>query len=161
MKNAEQMGEIERIVKRLGMKDYEELADAAVINRETMRKYANGYQPMPAPLLNAIRLVEQNRILQSGQSRDSAAPKSLSVSYSLMEIPNLINNVADLATKLRQVSPQDRKYVIGNIRALLDALEDSERKSQGGARVSSRTTSDAEPLLDEAEAEDGHDRKSK
>lgn len=172
MKFPDQVEEIEGIVKRLGMAGHEELADAAMINRETMRKYANGYQPMPAPLRKAIQLVEENRKLQSSPMRETNQSPGVFVSYNLMETPTLMSSLSDLASKLRKASNQDRKYVIGNLRAMLDELEsreltgalkldESEERALGTAPAALRIVRESGPRRKAAApSEDKHARDS-
>jgi hypothetical protein len=123
-----QVEEIAGICHRLGI-SYEELADAAAINRETMRKYSNGYQPIPEATLRALHLVEQLRTLLAKQEKETPETKHVATAYSHLELDTLMKSFAELAAKLNRVSANDRKYVLGNLRAILDELDERERKS--------------------------------
>lgn len=123
MKFHAQMKEIDGVIRRLGMTGYEELAEAAAINRETMRKYAKGYQVMPDPLLHALKLVEQNRRLLGAKGHKMSTPKTIAISYALMETKTLLDSLSELAGRVKKVSANDRLAVLGNIRAIVDELE--------------------------------------
>jgi len=122
----EQAAGIAEICGRLKLTN-DELADAAGINRETMRKYAKGYQPMPESALHALGLVEQLRNLQAQQTQETPETRHLSAAYAHLELLTLMKNFAEMAGKLSNVSESERKYFLGNLRAILDELEERER----------------------------------
>lgn len=121
----QQISAIEEMCKRLSL-DPEGLADGAGINQETMRKYANGYQNMPDWAWNTLRLFEENRRLHGQLLREDSSRKEPSSAAwaSNLETDTLQKNLSELAGKLARVAAVDRKYILGNIRAILDELEE-------------------------------------
>lgn len=101
--------EVKQICQRLGIEP-SDLADAAGINRETMRKYVGGYQPIPDDKMAALRLVEENRRLQGGRTKEDSPPYRItSVSVELMP-DGIIQALLDVFTsKLKDTQGAERQ----------------------------------------------------
>lgn len=123
----DQVKEIEAVCSRLGI-DYKQLADAAGINRETMRKYAMGYQPMPDDKRSALKLVEDIRRLQNdhGTLHDRPSKDNPAATYSLLETDTLMRSLADLAGKLPNLTHPERLIVLTNLVAMINELRNRE-----------------------------------
>jgi hypothetical protein len=144
-RHPEQVEEIEGICRRLGI-DWAELADAAALNRETMRKYANGYQPIAPSVMRALRLVEENRILRE---RD-AAPPELAQAYSLMDTPILVQHFVGLVNEKLGAASYDWPRVIPNLRAMLDDLAARTRPGHPSSAASSQPAHSPDPATSPA-----------
>lgn len=59
--------------------------------------------------------------------------------YSHLQIETLQKSLADLSAKLPSISEHERKYILGNIRAILDELEDRELLKKAIAEIKEPT----------------------
>jgi len=59
--------------------------------------------------------------------------RAVSSLYSHLSIEALQKNLSDLSARLPSLAQQDRKYILGNIRAILDELEERELSSKKSA----------------------------
>src|SRR3569833_2134577 len=124
----EQVEQIEGIGRRLGLdlgspRWFEELADAAGINRESKRKYVGGYQPMPQDKLAALRLVEENRRLQIGAAPSPDLPQHIVEAYSMMPTDAVASTLAHIAAQVQQAGPEQGLRFLLHIRAMVEVLE--------------------------------------
>ena len=122
-----QAEEILAICQRLKVQP-SDLGDMVGIKPETMRKYAKGYQKASDFAMQGIRNAEKlTGILRGAPPRpkpDSSSP------HSWMETPTLERALADLTGRLTKAAPADRKFVLSNIRDMLDELEHREVSSK-------------------------------
>lgn len=114
------------ICQRLGI-DYRGLADAAGIKHETMRKWAKGYQRMPDHIAVLLRHIEQQSVFPGRvEEKENRSPSA--AAYELLETETLQKSLLDLSSKLTRCAAHERKYVLSNVRAIMDELDERELK---------------------------------
>lgn len=140
-----QIKELQEMCSRMGV-TYEELADEAGINRETMRKYFKGYQPIPDDKLGFLKMVEERRRLRGPLIREEGVPYRITT-IALDLLPDAIIDqiFKTLATKLTETVEPERGRIM---QALLAVTQDLQRR---GSKPSSISTSEDEAILDAAE----------
>jgi transcriptional regulator with XRE-family HTH domain len=121
--------------KHAGGVSQQELADhlgasvGAVGNWETGRNL-----PEPATLKKIATFLKTTEDFLTGQTEEiKEVPASRFVAlpiYGQLQTVTLENNLIDLVQGLPKAARQDRKHILGNIRAMLDELEERELKSE-------------------------------
>jgi hypothetical protein len=132
----EQKDLIAGICQRLGV-DYKELADAGGINRETMRKYAGGYQRMPEKISILLRHIETERT-KNTRADDRSNPSPAGAAFGMLETETLDKSLADLATRLKKAAPHERKFVLSNLQSVLDELQQRDLKPLNSSSTHAR-----------------------
>jgi hypothetical protein len=119
---SDQVREIRALCDRVHI-DPEELGARAAIAPETMRKYAKGYQRASDLVMQALRNVTELSAMRDAALSQQDNRRAPNAPYRLMESDTLMRHFSDLSRRLGQVSPTERKHVLGNIRDVVDELE--------------------------------------
>lgn len=121
---------------RLGLTQ-EGLAEKSGISVRSISDYERGLSDPSleqlSKLASALEVTSGWLLGESGAdevNEQPAKPSSeLSAAYVHLETATLQKSFSELASKLNRVSALERKYVFGNLRAMLDELEDRDLKS--------------------------------
>jgi hypothetical protein len=123
---------------RLGL-DYQGLADAIGINRETMRKYLGGYQPMPPVIKRSLELLQKVRNSTIHPVlKDEPASGQIAAIYTHLSTETLLSSLSDLATKIKTAQKGDRRFMLLNLGAMVEDLlsrmaNEAQTKASGGS----------------------------
>jgi len=117
-------------------------SDANPPGPDTLRKIAALLRTTEDYLSGKTDQIEITVLNDQPGSRFIASPI-----YGQLQTSTLEKNLIDLARGLSRASAGDRKHLLGNIRAMLDELEDREINP----RVSSKSRAEDEELLDDLE----------
>lgn len=119
-----QAREIREICSRMGVEP-EQLGERAAIMPETMRKYTKGYQRASDIVMQSLRNVEKlsGFLSDAAVSQQDKEREAVTSPFRWMDVETLQKLLLDLPRKLAKATPNDRKYVLGNLRQVLDELE--------------------------------------
>jgi hypothetical protein len=115
--------EIHFICEKLGI-DLHELSRRSGVNYETLRKVANHGQK-----ISEVRMSNLRRVLFMADYFKDAPREASHRPYRFMETDLLQKGISDLSRKLCRAIQQDRKHIMGNLRQMLDELEEREISS--------------------------------
>lgn len=143
-----------------------ELAQRAGLSERSVSDYERGLSLPSVEQLKKLAyalsvrsgyLLGEETIIEADQLRD--VPRTDVVGYSSLESEALIKILGDLTSKLRKFAAHERKHVLGNMRAIIDVLEEREMQNSPPKtrRVSSAPISDAGRLLKKASESSGSD----
>jgi predicted transcriptional regulator len=132
---------IEGICDRLGM-DYQQLAEVAGINPETMRKYAHGYQKMGDTAGLLLQHIEKEHLHDKSRMKHlTRVDETLASAFAYMDSATLDDNFKGIAAKLPGTSGAGRRDILGNLRAMLDELDvrHALKRNEAGLKAANST----------------------
>lgn len=120
MTNPDKVRELEGILQRLKM-GYRELADAAAINPETMRKYVRGYQTIPDDKMAHLKQIELVRNMQGSQvNEEPVAYRTGAIRLGILPNDALDYLFSLLAAELTRQSEPKRSQIIQALKEVTD-----------------------------------------
>jgi len=116
---------------RLGLTQ-EDLAEKSGVSLRSISNYEKGDLPTLEQLFKLAQALQVepgyflgDEIKEMIEMHDRGHPGAAGV-YSHLETGTLMKSLAELSGKVAKVADHERKYLLGNIRAILDELEDRE-----------------------------------